>query len=346
MKKILLIGNFCFGEESHNGQTSKSRDYYYYLSEKYGTENIILSDTALWRKNFITSYFSLKKQLKRAENVVMLMGVNAAKYILPIVVRFKKKYNYRVFWPIVGGSLLYDKRAQKKLLPLFGGVDSIYFETKIMTEYFSNSGTNVHYAPVFTKRVLSKQFNPEINHGLLRLCTYSRVCKDKGITTAIEAVKNINKDCILCTLDIFGEPCPDYKNEFDEITAGTEKFIFKNGYLNGDKVIDTLSEFDAMLFPTYYPGEGFPIGVVECLTGGVPVIASDWHYNCEIIQHGKTGFIFDLNNAGGLEECVYKLLNDRELLLEMKKNALEYSRMFEPHTVLNDLFAEIDKGGE
>lgn len=346
MKKILLIGNFCFGEQSHNGQTSKSRDYYHYLCERYGNENVVTLDTANWRKKIISSYLSLVKLLKNTENVVMLLGVNAAKYILPIVVRLKKKRKYKVFWPIVGGSLLYDTAAQRKLVPMFGKVDAIFFETKKMTEFFANVDTKAYYAPVFTKRVLHKPFEPEINNGTLKLCTYSRVCKEKGISYAVEAVKNINKGGIRCTLDIFGEPYLEYKDELEEITKGTEDFIFINDYLNGDGVIDTLSEYDAMLFPTYYPGEGFPIGVVECLTGGVPVIASDWHYNSEIIQHGKTGLIFDLNDGNGLVECIGEILNDRQLLLTMKKNAQSYSESFKPECVMKDLFAEIDGKGE
>lgn len=345
MKKILLIGNFCFGEESHNGQTSKSRDYYHYLADRYGSDNIIILDTSNWRKKIISSYLTLIKLLKDCENVVMLLGVNAAKFILPVVVRLKKKCNYRIFWPIVGGSLLYDKAAQKKLVPMFEKVDAIFFETKKMVEFFSHSKTKVYYAPVFTKRILNKEFEPVINKGVLKFCTYSRVCKEKGISYAVEAVKIINKDSIRCTLDIFGEPYPDYKNELEEITKGTENFIFIKDYLNGDGVIDKLSGYDAMLFPTYYPGEGFPIGVVECLTGGVPVIASDWHYNSEIIQHGTTGLIFDLNDIDGLVECINKLLNNRELLLVMKKNALAYSELFKPSSVLKDLFTEIDGKG-
>ena len=346
MKKILLIGNLCFGEESHNGQTTKSRDYYFYLTERYGAENIVTLDTAGWRKKIFASYFRLLKLLKTVDSVVMMLGVNAAKYILPVVTGLKKKYGYRIFWPIVGGSLLYDKRAQKKLVPKFKKIDAIFFETKIMTEFFAGKNTKVYYAPVFTKRVLNKEFNPVINNGVIRLCTYSRVCKEKGITNAVEAVKAINQNAIRCTLDIFGEPYADYQDELDEITKGTESFIFKNDYLNGDGVIDILSEYDAMLFPTYYPGEGFPIGVVECLTGGVPVIASDWHYNSEIIQHGKTGFIFDLNDSNGLVDCINALLDDRELLFEMKQNARKYSDLFKPESVLKDLFTEIEAKGE
>ena len=346
MKKILLIGNLCFGEESHNGQTTKSRDYYYYLTERYGAENVVALDTSCWRKKIFASYFRLFKLLKTVDSVVMMLGVNAAKYILPVVTRLKKKYGYSIFWPIVGGSLLYDVKAQKKLVPKFKKIDAIFFETKIMTEFFSNKNTRVYYAPVFTKRALNKGFDPTVNNGVLRLCTYSRVCKEKGISSAVEAVKAINKDTVRCTLDIFGEPYPDYRDELDELTKGTENFIFKNDYLNGDGVIDILSEYDAMLFPTYYSGEGFPIGVVECLTGGVPVIASDWHYNSEIIQHGKTGFIFDLNDGNGLIDCINTILNDRALLLEMKKNAREYSDLFRPESVLKNLFTEIEAEGE
>lgn len=344
---VLIIGNFSFGKDSFNGQTAKTRDYYFYIRERYGKDEVVPLDTAQWRKKPVSSYIRLFRLCAKSKNAVLLLGANAAQYIVPVVCLLKKIFKISLFWSVVGGSLIYDKKAQKRLLKHFNSMDAIYFETNIMADYFKDMGyKNILYAPVFSKRSLTEEFNPTENDGIMKFCTYSRVCKEKGISEAINAVKLINKDSVKCTLDIFGKPYPEYEEEFNAITEGTEGFIFKRDYLSGDNVIDVLSQFDAMLFPTYYSGEGFPIGVVECYLGGVPVIASNWHYNGEIIKNGDTGFIFESEDKDGLVNCIEALLADRQLALKMRKNAYKYSEQFKPDAVLSDLYKRIDGIGE
>ena len=53
-----------------------------------------------------------------------------------------------------------------------------------------------------------------------------------------------------------------------------------------------------MIFPTYYVGEGFPGTIIDAFSSGIPDIATDWRYNSEIVQNGKTGYIYKLNQNG------------------------------------------------
>lgn len=344
--KILIVGNFNFGKDAFNGQTVKTRDYCYYLEKRYGKDSVIALDTASWRSSPIKSLSRLIKLLKRCSSVVLMLGVNAACYLVPLICRLKRKYNYKIFWPIIGGSIIYDQKKQKKLVKYFAHVDAIYFETKIMQNYFIQKGyENIFYAPVFSRRKLSNDFFSTVNNGVLRLCTYARVCKEKGISEAINAVKIINKDGVKCTLDVFGAPADDYYDEFMILLNETQQYVRNLPYLNGDNVIDTLSQYDLMLFPTWYSGEGFPIGVIECMMAGVPVIASDWHYNSEFIEHGITGYIYDLNEPEQLVNKISFLLDNRDKLLELKNNAYNYSLAFCPEKVLSHLFEQLDKLG-
>lgn len=54
---------------------------------------------------------------------------------------------------------------------------------------------------------------------------------------------------------------------------------------------EVLKNYDALLFPTYYEGEGFAGTIIDAFAAGLPVIASDWKYNSEIIKQGITGVI-------------------------------------------------------
>lgn len=342
MGNILIIGNFCFGKPAYNGQTQKSRDYYLELCNYFGAASVSYLDSEKFRKRPISAYFKLRSSLKRADSVVLLLGAHAAKFLVPIVSRCKKKYKYKILWSVVGGSLMFDERSATKLLPYFNDCDAIYFETKTMVEHFKNKGyDNIFYAPVFSERKLNSQFDPERNDGILRFCTYSRVCKDKGITDAINAVKRVNGQGIKCTLDIYGQPTDEYKQELQTVMSGAQDYIHLHDYLRGDNVIDTLSQHDAMIFPTFYDGEGFPIGVIECYLAGVPVIASNWHYNSEIVISDKTGFIFEVGDVDALVGHIDRLLKNRDEGLKMRKAAYEYSKNFIPQMVLKDIFHRI-----
>ncbi|MBQ0111150.1 MAG: glycosyltransferase, partial [Oscillospiraceae bacterium] len=63
-----------------------------------------------------------------------------------------------------------------------------------------------------------------------------------------------------------------------------------------DKSVELLKTYYALLFPTYYDGEGFAGTLIDAMASGVPVVASDWKYNSEIIENRQTGAIFATQN--------------------------------------------------
>lgn len=346
--KAVVIGNFSFGQGAFNGQTAKTRDYNYYICERFGQECVAQIDTAAWKKNPVKLMADLVWYCANSENIVLMLGINGSRLIIPIVAFLKSLYKYRILFPMVGGSVMYEFEQHKLLQKCFPVIDAIYFETKMMTDYFKGLGyKNVYYAPVFTKRKCTT--GPDIESSLtfpLKFCTYSRVCKEKGIGIAMDAVRRVNEyfGKIVCTLDIFGVPYPEFEEEFSKKLKECDGFIASKPYLQGDHVIDTLSEYALMLFPTYYGGEGFPIAVVECMLGGVPTIASNWHYNSEIVLNNKTGVVFEPNEVDVLADTLISLVNDPEKIRVMKLGCLENAKNFTPELVLEDLFNRISAG--
>ena len=128
-----------------------------------------------------------------------------------------------------------------------------------------------------------------------KLCTFSRVMKEKGIEDAINAVTSINneKKRVVFTLDIYGQIDDNYKERFDELKSAFPDYIKYKGVVDFDKSVDVLKEYMALLFPTYYEGEGFAGTILDAYASGVPIIATDWKYNAEIIHNLKDGLIYD-----------------------------------------------------
>ena len=86
---------------------------------------------------------------------------------------------------------------------------------------------------------------------------------------------------------------------------------------NPEKAYSTLSKYDCMLFPTYWKGEGFPGVVIDAFIAGLPVIATDWNMNTEIIKEGENGFIIPPNNIRALMNKMIWAMENRQKCLDI-----------------------------
>lgn len=346
--KISVIGDVGLGEPVFNGQTAKTRDYIYYLSTRYGKNKVNYVDTRYWKKKIISKIFLLTKAMFSSETLVLVLGKNGRKTILPLTLFFRRFTHNKILFSIVGGSLMYEFENEPKTIGYIKKVDENYVETKTFLDFLHNKGIeNVNYSPVFSKREGIRDSN-RLNDAMTspyRFCTYSRVCKEKGISSAIEAINEINRAAgtIVCELDIYGHPQEDYREEFESKVNEAKECVHVFPYLDDTNAIKTLSEHYMMLFPTYYSGEGFPIAIIECLKSGVPVIASDWHFNSEVVLDGQTGLIFQLNENNALIECIRWAIENPEKIYEMKKYCLEHALSFEPDVALASVYEKIDE---
>lgn len=81
--------------------------------------------------------------------------------------------------------------------------------------------------------------------------------------------------------------------------------IHYGGVISFDHTTEVLKDCYALLFPTCYEGEGFAGTLIDALAAGVPVIASEWRYNSEIVIPGTTGLLFKTHDV---EELTDKLI--------------------------------------
>lgn len=102
------------------------------------------------------------------------------------------------------------------------------------------------------------------------------------------------------TLDIFGQVDAGYKERFSELEKSFPDYISYGGAIEANKSVETLKSYFALLFPTYYKGEGFAGTLIDAMSAGVPVIASGWKYNPEFVVPGKTGVIIKTAMLKGL----------------------------------------------
>ena len=160
-----------------------------------------------------------------------------------------------------------------------------------------------------------------------------RISQGKGIREIIKASEILKLQNIVFCVDFYGP----VEGQFP-LNDGILNY---KGFLDiqGDPVNSyiKLSEYDCMLFPTYWMGEGFPGVIVDAFIAGLPVIASDWNMNSEIIKDGKNGYLIEPKNAEALAEKMFYVMENKEKLQEIRRNNLARAKDYHIDTVWPEL---------
>lgn len=104
----------------------------------------------------------------------------------------------------------------------------------------------------------------------------------------------------------------------------------------------TIASHHALLFPSYYAGEGYPGAVIEAFQLGVPVIASKWRALPEIVEDGVSGLLVEPGDANDLACAMMRIHDDQELFRNLQYGAFRCGARFRNSEVL-PLLAKILK---
>lgn len=343
-KKVLLICHLT--ESKSNGQVAKTRDTYNYLKEK-GYEVEVLNYGKL---NAIQKVFLSRKLIKNHERIVLMPGGKRALfYYVNLITKYKKTNAHYV---AIGGwvlSLLNNPKNDRyfQKLKSFKG---IYLQNKKSLESFKDKGfKNALYVSNFSSKIPLDIKDFKIKNDVyndakdFRFCFFARVERTKGVLLACEAIKNLNEKYKgkSISLDIYGEiKDKTLENELNDICKNNKNIKIK-GVLSGDKVIQELSKYYCMLFPTFYKGEGTPHTVIESFMAGLPIIASNWAYNSEVIENNVTGMLFELGTNELFEKMEWAINNPNKMK-EYSKNCFERSKDFNKEKSLKPLLDNLN----
>lgn len=337
MNSIIIIGNYG-SKDRVDGQIMRTRTIYNSIKARYGNSYIIEKvDTS---KRNILFYIRVCKKIVVAERIVILPAYGALKPLLFLINLFKA--SKKTVHIAVGGWL--DKYINKqKWIKIENKFKAVLVQMSSLKKSLEIIGlNNVVYFPNYrdeTNEVIKIGVK---NSVYCKFVFYSRVILEKGIFEAIEAIQVLNKSGNdKYTLDIYGPVEESFKeileNKIKDIPNVTYHYPLEQG-----EILTTLNKYDALLFPTYYKGEGFPGAILEAFMAGVPVIASRWKFNEEIIEEGKTGLFCEHHSAESIIKCIKKLNNDLEKYRTMPLNCQKEAEKFSAEKVTKILFKTLD----
>ncbi|MDI5934167.1 glycosyltransferase family 4 protein [Halomonas kalidii] len=266
------------------------------------------------------------------------------KYLLPFYCYWRWRHAVPVHYLVVGGWLPAFLDSHPWLCRGLRRLDSLHVQSRRMIAQLKRQGfENLHWLPNF------RDFLPQgpVSRGIgdpVRLVFLSRMIPEKGADLAVAAVETLNaaRERPCCTLDLYGPVADDHHAWLSQLLQSRGDAIAYRGSLAPDAVIETLSRYDALLFPTRYVGEGFPGVIVEAYAAGLAVIASDWQDNGEVVIEGTTGLLFPSGEAAALEQRLDWLIHHSGALLAMKRAARATAARYHVDTVIPELLGTLE----
>lgn len=346
MNKVGICGYFGGDSKVFDGQSVKTKSLADELGTIYGKDSIKKVNTNKWKKRPFRLMLECYLMIKECENIIILPAKNGVKVFAPLFISLNRIFNKKLHYVVIGGWLPESLSTNGKLIKYLSEFNGVYVESHSMVKSIEKFGLkNVIYLPNFKRldiiNVNDLEYSEEEPY---KLCTFSRVMKEKGIEDAIEAVKAVNEKNkkIVYTLDIYGNIDKKYKERFEKLQDKFPEFVEYKGVIDFKESVSVIKDYFVLLFPTYYEGEGFAGTILDAFAAGVPVISTNWRYNSEIIQNEQNGILYDYKDKMQLSVILETIKHDPSIINKMKKNCILDAKLYSPDIVIKEFSRHLD----
>lgn len=343
IKKIGIIGHFGGNENILDGQTIKTKILYEELSNVTDW-SIVKVDTYYKKKNPVKLLVDTFKCLFTTKDIIVLLSGNGMKFYFPILDFFAHKFHTNIYHDVIGGNLDLYVSKYPEFRSYLNSFKINWVETAGMKNKLTNLDIkNCEVIPNFKRLSIVDSEETEFSEPY-HFCIFSRVMKEKGIEDAIEAIESINKDAgrTVCKLDIYGRIDDGYTERFGKVIRSVTEAVQYKGMVPYDKSVATIKDYYALLFPTYWDGEGFPGTIVDAFSAGLPVIATDWNCNSEIIKNKTNGLVYPNDEIKNLKDAILLSINGELNIQQMKQKCIESAKEYQPDGYIRHMIEEIN----
>lgn len=332
MNRLIFIGPIRKGEQAISGGTMKNQLFLRRFEPVF--DKIVSVDTWNWkRRPFLFLELIYKLLFNRGAKVII-----SCESVAPIIINFLYyvRLKKHVFYWVIGSGVV--ERISKGVISAkpFRFLDNIFVQSPTMVKKLEASG--LHNA-VFVPNSKPIYNVPSVDHlkGITRFVFLSRIQTEKGCDLIINSVRRLNDEGYFdrFTVDFYGFIMPGY-DIMSKIGGMTN--IKYNGLLNLSdyKGYEILSHYDIMLFPTFYSGEGFPGVVIDAYIAGIPLIATDWHFNAEVIEENETGILIPPQDEEALYSAMKKFIDCKDSINDMSTSCKKRAKQYDVNTVLGE----------
>ena len=342
MKKVIFVGWVRTGKQPVDGETTKNQ---YIIAELKKYCKVTVLD--FYQKNrhpwiYLQALWAFITQPKAT-----IVLSTSAKNVYGMLKLFKALHVRRdiIHWVVGGnlGKLVQKGRYQAEVLNYvkFNLVQCKGMIAELETAGVINARLVSNFKPITYYPDIEKAIANRKSSDKLRFVFLSRIMPDKGCNYIMTAVKLLNEQGYSdkFTVDFYGKVDAGYKTVFEEHVESLSNVNYY-GLLNlkSKEGYDQLATYDAMLFPSFWRGEGFAGVFIDAFIAGLPVLASDWGHNADSIINGKTGLIFPVHHVEALRQVMEDCLTGKIDMNLMGKNARAEAPKYQADNVMTEAY--------
>lgn len=186
-----------------------------------------------------------------------------------------------------------------------------------------------------TKAIISNQ---EVN-AAVQLISAGRLVPWKGFSILLDCMANFKAKGISAHLVIAGDG-PEFKELSDKIKIlDLDGEVAMVGRVSRAELYKLLSDSDIFILNSGY--EGLSHQIIEAMSLGLPIIASNIGGNPEVVQSGRNGILTAYNDKKQLENAILQLIKDPVGRQKMGMESLDIVRKFDREHMLSEVIKEL-----
>lgn len=335
---ILLIGPKLDSRRNNIGGATLSFEVLIDYLNTQGIPNKVIS-TQQFKKEVINLVHVLLLfffHVWKANVVFVNVSQSGVKHICPLIYCLSRLCNRKVVIRPFGGAMAayYEKYSpwrkwlfRKTVLKS----DIFYLQTQRLIEFFSEMSKTLKHLPT-TRNPPDEALLRDNRTYQKKFVFIGHIKASKGVDEIIECINSMDDSYMI---HLYG-PIRDakYKNlhlDYPDNYCGV---------LSLGEVLSTMRNYDVLLMPTYYDGEGYPGTIIEAYSIGLPVITTKWQAIPEIVSEGETGFLIEKESAEELKYAMESI--EKQSYIEMSKKSIQFYRnKFDAEVVMSQLMKDI-----
>jgi len=343
--RLLLIGDIREGRAPETGEQVKNQLLSSFLRGHHRLKTI---DTEHWkRRPWVILHILAAAWLGRYDTVI-LSASSGSVHTLLRALSFFPGVLARTLYLVVGGYLPAGIREGRFRVGTYTGLKAIIVQGEGLRRELAALGVGSPVYVMPNSKPVKALYGDSSRYATssTRFLFLARISEPKGVETVFEALEHplLRERAGMFTVDFYGRVETGYQATFLSALQRHPSCHYQ-GYWDvthdAEGAYQQFSEYHAMLFPTHWKGEGFPGVVIDAYVAGLPVIASDWNVNREVVSDGVTGRIIPPKDPAALAAAMSSVIDDRASWTLMSAACHAAARAYDTPVVLARHFSPL-----
>lgn len=340
-RKVLMIGEY-FKHNAPGGMAAVLASYNEYFDDMqfiptWRNGNILVK---LWYAFYSYVIFLWYMLFDKSIKIVHIQGAAFASFERNMFfVRVGKKFGKKVIMHMHCADFesYYNPSSHKqRIVDTINACDLYLVLSDSWKTYFESIGVQSDIIKILNNTI-TPPIVKEVNRSLetFNLLYLGVIGQRKGIYDILKALKdNQEKFETKVRLRVGGnqeeEKLMAYIND-----NGLQNMVTFEGFVSGDKKIECLNWADVYILPSF--NEGLPIGILEAMAYGHPIISTPVGGIPEVLKDGVNGVMVEPGNVGQIANAISTFVEHKELVKEYGKNSLVLVKPYLPESVFATL---------